>query len=267
MDNLQILKTAKKAAIKAMKEKKILASFIIASSMYYMNSTTEKNAKTLFDANNIMKKKCGKNFNEDSVVLDGDKERGVRYKSYDSISDCINDWLLSFRSSTIREIWDLDTAISKVANKDLSKVNLQPFVDAYKLTDIDKEVLSELYPSNQSVVEVPTVLSNTEAYQQLSGYRAKDTRARIPGASKRQRKVETTASDKSSFEKGGKFMVKNVNIFCDPGASVASRCFSGNVWLYNGMLINGKYAIVTNKSNLDKSKEFIDGYIKKTDLK
>lgn len=260
MDNLSILKTIRKEAIETMKEKKILASFTIASAMYFMNTVSEDDAKKLIGANNFMKRKAGKKFNEDTIFIDSD--RGVRYKSYDTVQDCINDWLLSFRSSIIKEVWDFDALINKLSNKEYTKANLQIYVDAYKLTDMDKKVLEEMYPPSQSIVEVDVLPTTTSTYQQLSGYKSVNTP--IGKVSKRERPPKTP--EKVTFDKGSKFVVRYANIYKDPGSSTPVRCFSGNVWVCNSNLINGRYAITTNKNNVNKGKDFIDGYIKKSDL-
>lgn len=263
MDNLQVVKAVKKPAIEVMKEKKVLASFIIAASIHHMNTVSEDDAGVLLKANNVMKRKAGKKFNDDTVVLNN--ERGSRYKKYDSVEDCIEDWLLSFRSSLIKEVWDLDKVFSKLNNKEYSKSNLQQYVDAYKLTDIDKEALAELYPPNQNVVEVPVnvaAANEITTYQTMAGYKPKAPAGTV--ISKRQR---PEPAKPVTYSKGDKFVVRNVNIFYDPNKGVANRSFTGNVWLYDGMLRNGKYAIVTNKDNIGRGKDYIDGYIKKIDLK
>lgn len=260
MDNLSILKSIRKEAIEIMKEKKILASFTIASAMYFMNTVNEDDAKRLIGANNFMKRKAGKKYNEDTITLDSDKS--VKYKSYDSAEACINDWLLTFRSSTIREVWDFDTVISKLSNAEYTKANLQMYVDAYKLTDMDKKILDEMYPPTQSIVEVDTLPVTTSTYQQLSGY--KSTNMPIGKVSKRERPPKKP--DHITFNKGNKFMVRTTNIYKTAGSSVPTRCFSGNVWLHSSTEINGRYAVVTKKENVNKGKDFIDGYIRKSDL-
>lgn len=260
MDNLSVLKAIRKEAIEAMQEKGILASFTIASAMHFMNSVGGDDAKRLIGANNLMKRKAGKKYNDDTVTIDGDE--GTRYKVYDSVQACIDDWLLSFRSSLIKNVWDFDTVISKLTNENYTKANLKIYVDAYNLLEIDKKVFEKMYPSNQSIVEVDTLPNTTSAYQQISGYRSVETP--IGKVSKREKPVPKP--DHITFEKGSKFVVRYKNLFKTPSASVPTRCYSGNLWLYNSTPINDRYAVVTNKNNINKGKEFIDGYIKKSDL-
>lgn len=262
MDNLSVIKILKKPAINIMKDKKILASFIISSALYYLNSVSESDAVKLCNAHNVMKRKANSRYNNDFILLDSPNERGYRFKTYDSYEDCIEDWLLTFRSGRIRQIWDFNTAIAKLSNKEFTKSNLLPLVTAYKLTDIDKEVLNEMYPSNQTIVEV-SPRSNASAYQKMSGY--KPTISANSAVNKVAPKPAIKVNP-ATYSKGELFAVKSVNIFYDATASTAIRSHSGNVWLYDGKMVNDRYAIVTNKEHLDKEKEFIDGYIKKTDL-
>lgn len=263
MDNLSIIKVLKTPAITAMKNKKILASFIISSSLYYLNSVSESDAVKLCNAHNIMKRKASSKYNNDFILLDSPNERGYRFKTYESYEDCIDDWLLTFRSGRIRQVWDFNTAISRLSNKEFTKANLLPLVKAYKLTDIDKEVLNELYPSNQTIVEVPSPRSNAAIYQKMSGYTpaVSANSAVNKEAPKPAENVKT-----ATYSKGELFSVSCANIFGDAISSTAIRSHSGNVWLYDGKMVNDRYAIVVNKEHLEKGKEFIDGYIKKTDL-
>lgn len=263
MDNLSLVKALKAPATNIMKERKILASFIIASALYYLNSVSESDAATLYNVNNVMKRKANNRYNEDFIILDSPNERGFRFKVYSSHEECIEDWLLSFRSSHIRQIWDFNTAIRKLTNKEFTKNNLQPYVDAYKLSDIDKEVLSEMYPSNQSIIEVPALRSNADVYQKMSGYKPSISPL---SAINKEAPEPAVKIEPPKYIKGELFTVRYVNIFSNANSSTAIRSFTGNVWLYDGVLNNGRYAIVVNKEHLDKGKDFIDGYIKKTDL-
>lgn len=261
MDNLEVVKALKEPAIEIMKEKRILASFVISSALYFLSTVSEEDSKTLFAANNVMMRTAGKKFNNDIVFLES--VRGKRYKVYPDHISCIKDWLLSFRSSTIREVWNFDILINRLTNKEYTKANLKPLIDAYKLDDIDKEVLEKLYPSNQNLIEVPVTETKTIKYQQLAGYN--DTLPEPKPVSK------VTSAHKEprmfTYSKGEKSIVRAANIFADPTSRVAGRSFTGNVWLYDGICRNGRYAIVTNKTSLTKDRSFIDGYIKKEQLK
>lgn len=263
MDNLAIVKTLKKPAKSIMKKRKILASLIISSALHYLNSVSESDANKLCAAHNVMKRKANNRYNADFIVLDSPNERGYRFKRYDTDEECIDDWLLTFRSGHIRQVWDFNTAIKKLSNKEFSKVKLLPYVTAYKLDEIDKEVLDELYPSNQSIVEAPASNPSAILYQEMSGYKPKITARSVVN------KTPSKPAEKqkqATYTKGELFIVNSANIFCDPLASTAARSYSGNVWLYNSVMVNDRYAIVVNKDHLNKDKDFIDGYIKKADL-
>lgn len=258
MDNLAIVKEITDAAINTMKEKKILASFTIACALYTLNKVSDEDAKTLMNAKNIMMKKAGKKYNEDVVLLEG--ARGARFKVYDSFEDCITEWLLTFKSSAIKDVWDLDTVIERVDVKDYNKSNLRPLCDAFKLEDIDKVILDELYPTNQSIIEVP-VSTVAATYQEMSGCKVEKPKAvaKIPIAAPKEIKPV-------QLIRGEKITVRNVNLFKEASSTIAYRSFTGNLWLFNGTEVNGRYAVVTNKTFLGKTKDFIDGYVKKSDL-
>lgn len=261
MDNLELIKIIKKPAAEIMKDKGILASLTISSALHYLNSVSNEAADQLIKANNVMKRKAGKKYNEDSITISGEEGK---FKSYDSLEDCIRDWLLGFRSSNIKEIWDFDTAINRLQNKEFTKANLQPFVDAYKLKDIDNKVLEEIYPPNQSVVEVDSnPIAKTAAYQQMAGYKPK-TPATAPV---KKKKKEPIPNKPVSFTKGSKFTVRATNIFYGPNTTTATRCYTGNVWLYDGIRRNNRYAITTVKDFVGKGHDYIEGYIKASDLR
>lgn len=270
MDNLKVVEALRKPASEVMKTKKILASFIIASSLYYLNSVTENDAAVLFRVKNIMKRKCIKRYNSDFIVLESEKERGKLFKQYDSYEDCIYDWLLGFRSSLIREIWDFDTLIRKLSNPDFTKANLKPYIDAYKLNEFDKEILSEMYCSQQTnIIEANAVSKNARVYQDLTGYKSSIPIDKPVSKVNKQPETPKKAKEKRvlKYTKNERCIVKSANLFADVGSNTAKRSFSGNVWLYDGNEVNGRYAVVLNKDHLNKGREYIDGYIKKHELK
>lgn len=262
MDNLDIVKKIKDPAIRIMKNKKILASFTISAALYYLNSVPVEDSLTLYNANNIMKRKASEKYNEDFILLSS--ARGVRFKKYDTIYEGIEDWLITFRSYTIEEMWDFDAIIRTLRNKEFTKANLQQYVDAYKLKDIDVTTLDQMYPRSQTIVEIPaSLVSDTQFYQQMSGYTPKVS----PKASiSKTPPVEKPKPVIKQYIRGEKFVTKGANIFKDDRSNTASRSFTGNVWLYDGKQRNGRYAVVFNKSNINMDKTFIDGYIKKSDL-
>lgn len=265
MDNLSIVKALKEPAINIMKEKKILASFIISAALYYLNTVSESDAVILCSAHNIMKRKTSKMYNSDFVTLDGNAERGYRFRLFSSYEDCINDWLLSFRSGHIRQIYDFDSVVKMLNDKTLSKNNLKPFVEAYKLEEIDKIALDIMYPKNQSIIELPSSKSsNAAVYQEMSGYKPEVNTSKT-GIYKEAPK-QTVKQQPKSYNKGSMFTVKYANIFATHKDKTATRSFKGNVWLYDGVLINGRYSVVINKENLGRGRDYIDGYIKKSDL-
>lgn len=265
MDNLQLLKVIKDPAIKTMKNRRILASFVIASSMYRMNTVNDEDALRLLNANNIMKLVAGNRYSQETIVLDG--ERGKRYKIYENVNDCITEWLLTFKNSKIKNIWSFDDVMQKMYSmgfKSPCKADLQPFIDSYKLLDIDNAVLKELYPSNKNIVEVPV---SKEYVRMVKNENAPASIPKTLHISNITNEEYVPDNTPIAYRKGERLKVYAANLYEDVGSKLPTRSFSGTVWLYDGMEINGRYAIVSAKMNMYKSRDFLLGYVRKCDLK
>lgn len=263
MDNLKLFNLIREPAIKAMKQRQILASFTISMSMYYMNKLSDKDFLTMIQACNIMGLEAGGKYKHETIILDG--ERGKRYKVYDTVDDCITEWLLTFKSLKVKSIWDFETAVKRYVEvaKSPCLADLKPYVEAYKLTSLDAEILDQMYPANKTIVEVK-VSDATQRIQEDTG---------VPKTSPITKEVNNVGKDHYApkrtapkYEKGERFVVRAANIYKDYMSKSATRSYNGNVWLYDGTERNGRYAVVTNKMDRYKGREFIVGYIKKSEL-
>lgn len=267
MDNLELIKKIKKPAMEVMKENEILASFTIACAMNRLSKFSERDSLTLINANNVMGKTfIQSSYNNDFVSLDGKASRGKRYKVYYTIKECIIDWLMGFKSSLIQGVWDISKICQKLSNKDFNLTALKPFIDAYQLDKIDDSVFEELYPSGQTIIEVPVSESFAYKYQQLSGYNGilPEPQSTLKEVSFKKKEEEQRAL---TYTAGEKATASGANLYKSYTDRVPYRAYSGNVWLYDGKLINGRYAVVLKKDSIGKEKGFIDGYIKKSELK
>lgn len=267
MDNLTILKAVRDPAIEIMKESKILASFTISNAMYVLNKMTAQDATTLLNANNVMAKAYTESsYNTDFVLLDGTYGRGKRYKTYTSVKSGLIDWLMGFKSSYIQGVWDIHTICQKLKNTEFNLTNLKPFIDAYQLDKIDDIGFEELFPTGKTVVEVPVSESFANKIQKLSGYNG--TLPELAPVTKEIKYKPEKEERILNYTAGERCIVYGANLYESAISRTPIRAVTGNVWLYDGKQINGRYAVVTIKGNVGKKGEgFIDGYIKKSELK
>lgn len=265
MDNLELVKAMRKPAMEIMKEKRILASFTIACALDKLNSIPEEDAATLFRANNVMAKVFIKSsYNSDFVFLESTQNRGKRFKVYDSIKDAIIDWLMGFKSYNIYNVYDISTICSRLSNKEYNLTALKPYIDAYQLDKIDEIVFEEIFPSGQTVVEVPISETFVRKFQQLSGYNG--TLPYPQEVVKETILKEEETVRVLSYTSGEKAITYGANLYKSYTDKIPYRAYTGNVWLYDGKLMNDRYAVVLKKDSIGKDKSFIDGYIKKSEL-
>ena len=258
MDCIKVINSIKGAAVSLMQEKGILASVTIASSLYHlMNDIKGDDWEILLNAKNVMAIKAKNGFNEDTVILNN--ERGIRYKSYDNFRACMVEWVYTLKMSNIRNVWDVNKVIPVIYKRAEDQSLIESYIKAYRLKDIDKSVLGDLYPSNPTIVEAPKS-DITEQIQKDTGYT--DKTEKVDKTPKKPNKKK----EPIKFVKGAKFTVKNINIYNEPGDGIASRSFTGNLWIHNIIRINNRYPVVFVKENVTKSKKYINGYVKITDL-
>lgn len=266
MDNLLIFKAVKDPAMDIMRENKILASFTISNAMRKLSEVSASDASKLLRANNVMGKiYIESSFNSNFIILDGNTTRGKRYKSYASIKDGLIDWLMGFKSSLIQGVWDINTICQNLKNPEFNLTNLKPYIDAYQLDKIDDIVFEDLFPTGQMVVEVPVSETFAEKFQKLAGYNS--TLPKPAAVSKEIEYKPEVEKRVLTYTAGERAVVYGANLYKKAMDRIPNRAFTGNVWLYDGRMVNGRYAVVIVKSNVSKKGEgFIDGYINKADL-
>jgi hypothetical protein len=278
MNRLDIIKQVKPSAVEVMQDRRLLASLLIAECILISEPYKE------ITLNNPLRLKDAKT---DALL------------GFDSMEDCFNFFIDSGVIGSNRT-----NVIGNYNYKSLAKAlrlgsqvenSLVEIIESYKLFDIDKEVLQNMYDGKRTVIEinrepfldqyrVRETFSNKEILKTFDKDEAIAMCKNYYGYSVFNSKGETVFSNaltpevKAKMElqekivssatpvAGSKIHLNCVNLYATPDSKTPSRAISGDYYISNSKRYNNRY-MITNKPEYVGNTNFVVGYINASDRK
>lgn len=274
MINLELVNKISESAKNIMKSEKILASYITAAGIEVLNKESEKDLNTLVEYNNIFKitTKDGNN----SFILEANKNKGKRFIKYENIEECIIDWINTLKNiDKFKELWDFESFVSLshklYNNTQMNKNNIRKYYEAYSLDKVDKEVLDEIIDKSKNIIDIPEeevkdIVKQCDLTPDTIQPEQEQIKEETATINKNIVTINKTKNKIKTYNKGDKYIVNSVNLYDKLNSTIASRSYTGPVYIYAARCINHRYPVVFKKETLNDTSEYIDGYINKKDL-
>lgn len=274
MINLELVNKISESAKNIMKSEKILASYITAAGIEVLNKESEKDLNTLVEYNNIFKITT-KDINN-SFILEANKNRGKRFIKYENIEECIIDWINTLKNiDKFKELWDFESFVSLshklYNNTQMNKNNIRKYYEAYSLDKVDKEVLDEIIDKSKNIIDIPEeevkdIVKQCDLTPDTIQPEQEQIKEETATINKNIVTINKTKNKIKTYNKGDKYIVNSVNLYDKLNSTIASRSYTGPVYIYATRCINHRYPVVFKKETLNATSEYIDGYINKKDL-
>lgn len=237
-------------ACKVMKEKKILASIIIADAIriLYSDEMSECYEK-LIKSNNPMGVRVKDDFNVKKIW---NSKNCIFYRVYDTMEEGIANYITlneEGKFKSIKKVYSYKNALSKLSVNFYNVTELEKYINAYQLYKIDQNVLRQIYSGKKNVIEVNKTKVSPEAVKDVV---------------KEASVIEVP--EIKPFEKGYEVKLHLVPLYQKPESKKPLRSITGSFYLAEGILRNNKYAIVTKKEYVGNA-NYIMGYINKDKIK
>ena len=274
MINLELVNKISESAKNIMKSEKILASYITAAGIEVLNKESEKDLNTLVEYNNIFKITT-KDINN-SFILEANKNKGKKFIKYENIEECIIDWINTLKNiDKFKELWDFESFVSLshklYNNTQMNKNNIRKYYEAYSLDKVDKEVLDEIIDKSKNIIDIPEeevkdIVKQCDLTPDTIQPEQEQIKEETATINKNIVTINKTKNKIRTYNKGDKYIVNSVNLYDKLNSTIASRSYTGPVYIYAARCINHRYPVVFKKETLNATSEYIDGYINKKDL-
>lgn len=272
MNRLDLIKLVQDPAKEVMHNKRILASILIAESVVISESKKEILYNNPLDMRNL---------NTDKLFI------------FDSIEDCFDCFVENgIKANGYEGVignYDYKSVVEKL-NLGPNRNSVLEIIESYKLYDIDKEVLDNIYSGKRSVIEIDHT-PFLDIYRVRKSYSDKDEKIvtndldeakaecdKYLGYSvfnSRGKAVYTNvlteeAKAKMELEEripsivpktGSKIHLNAVNLYLNPDDKVPSRSITGDYYIYSGKKYNNRYMVVKSLEDIYKDKSYVIGYI------
>lgn len=272
MERRDIIKIVKPAAMEVMQDRRVLASLLISESILISEPLTE------IKRNNPL---LLKNYNTGSLF------------SFKDIEDCFNyfiDAAISSGRSNIVGNYNYKSLIKNLKLSDNENALIE-IIESYKLYDIDKEIISNMYDGKRTVVEIDNqpfidqyrvreAFGKVELLCTFNKQEAINTCKKYPGYSvfnSRGKAIYTNALTQEAKSKivlsedtsnrpqyGDKVYLRSTNLYSTPDAKTPIRSVTGFYYICDNKRYNNRY-MITNKVEYVGNKDHIIGYINDKD--
>lgn len=274
MNRLDIIKQVKSAAMEVMQDRRLLASFLIAECILISEQYSE------IKANNPLRLK-----NEKTDTLMG----------FNSIEDCFNSFIdsgiIGSNRKNIIGNYDYNSLIKSLRLGDKNENSLVEIIESYRLNDIDKEIISNMYNGKRTVVEIDgepfldhyrvrEAFGNKEILSTFDKDEAIKTCKKYYGYSVFNSKGEAVYTNTLTPElkakmdlrekiddtpkAGYKVYLNSVNLYATPDSKSPTRAVTGFYYISDNKRYNNRY-MITNKPEYVGNSNFIVGYINDLD--
>lgn len=281
MNRIDILNQVKVPAMNVMQDRRVLASFLIAESILISEVCEE------IEYNNPLKLR---------------KRSSDTFMKFETIEDCFNyyiDCIISDRGkSDIIGVYDPKRLIKKLLSFGNTLGNtLLEIIEAYKLNDIDKQVLDDLYSGKRTVIEIDKepfidcykvreafgsnktevmvtfdkeeAIKECNKYYGYSVFNSKGdmvyTNALTPELKAKMELESRIVTEKPKLL-NNKVYLNRVNLYKSPDDKVPMRCVTGEYYICNDKRYNNRYMITDKPENINNS-SYVLGYINAKDKK
>lgn len=273
MNRLDIIKQVKGPAIEVMQDRRVLASFLIAECIVNSESHTE------ISGNNPLRLKDYKT----DVLL-----------AFDSIEDCFNFFIdsgiITSGRSNVFGNYDYKSLIKSLRLGPAGN-SLIEIIEAYKLNDIDLDVMYDMYEGKRTIVEIDKepfidhyrvreafgsneILSTFDRDEAIAtckkyyGYSVFNSRGQaiFTNALTPELKAKMEMQEKivSIPKAGNKIYLNSVNLYEKPDSKSPIRAITGFYYISDNKRYNNRY-MITNKPEYIGNSNFILGYINESD--
>lgn len=216
---------------------------------------------------------------------------------FDSIEDCFNLFIDSavanYRGNIIRN-HDYKSVIKNLRVGVENENSLIEIIEAYKLNEIDLEIIHNMYNGKRTVVE----MDNTEPF--IDFYRVREAfssdKTEVLATDDKQKAIDTckkyygysvfNSKGQAIFSNaltpelkakmklqevieqptkvGTKIHLESVNLYDSPDSKVPIRCITGDYYISDSKRYNNRY-MITNKEDFIGNKNYVLGYINGSD--
>lgn len=272
MEKSELIDLIKVPAINVMKEKKVLASIIIAESIRILFADGMITCYSdLVAGNNPMAVEAPKGYDGETIY---NEKKKVLYRTYDSLEEGISNYITlneEEKFNKIKEIYDYTEALAKLASKFYDTKDIKTYIEAYRLYDIDNTIVKKMYSGSKNVIG--RVGRNTVAMTLRDMANIHDgigigkTRAVVERENKQI--METTIKNNRiamPLKAGTKLALHSVNLYKSLDINIPTRAITGTYYLMDGKCVYERYAIVMKPEYVGKS-QYVLGYIDASDIK
>lgn len=275
MEKSELIDLIKVPAVNVMKEKKILASIIIAESIRILYADNMITCYSdLVMGNNPMAVEADKDYEGETIYNEKTK---VLYRTYPSLEEGISNYITlneKKKFNRIKEVYDYKEALSKLSAKFYDTKELETYIEAYRLYELDNIQLKEMYSGSKNVIESTKKNTTTEMLKSLvnthEGPGIGKTKAEVEKEKiKKERKAEEEKLNsriQKPLSAGTKLSLRMVNLYKSIESNVPMRAISGIYYLMDGQCKYDRYALVLKEEYIYKP-EFVIGYIDSSDIK
>ena len=279
MNRIDILKQVKNSAINVMQDRRVLASLLIAESILISENYKE------IENNNPLRFKTN-----DNILIE-----------FNSIEDCFNCFIYYLTSGRNKDriIGNYDyVSLIRALNLDNSINNsLIEIIQAYKLDEIDKQVLNDLYSGKRTVIEIDkepfidcykvreafgsnktevmVTFDKEEAIRECKkyyGYSVFNSKGDVVFNNaltpelKAKMELDSRIMRTPTTKIGSKIFLNRVNLYEFPDSKTPMRCVTGQYYICDDKRYNNRYMITDKPENINNS-SYVLGYINAKDKK
>lgn len=278
MNRLDIIKQVKSSAMEVMQDRRVLASFLIAECILISEPYKE------ISLNNPLRLREDKT----DVLL-----------GFDSIEDCFNFFIdsgiIGSNRNNIIGNYNYKSLLKSLRLGNEVENSLLGIIESYKLSDIDSEVLKDMYNGKRTFVEIDTepfidqyrvreAFSNKEILKTFDkeeaisicknhyGYSVFNSKgesvfsnALTPEIKAKMELQEKIVSNNNQIA-GTQIQLNSVNLYETPDSKTPTRAITGTYYVSNSKRYNNRY-MITNKLEYVGNSNFILGYINASDKK
>lgn len=272
MEKSELIDLIKVPAVNVMKEKKVLASIIIAESIRILFADDMITCYSdLVAGNNPMAVEAPKGYDEETIY---NEKKKVLYRTYDSLEEGISNYITvneEEKFNRIKEVYDYKEALSKLASKFYDTAPLKTYIEAYRLYDIDNAQIKKMYSGSKNVVEHTgrntVAMTLRDMVNTHDGVGIGKTRA-VAERESRQKMATQVKNNKITgpLKAGTKIALHSTNLYKDLKVNIPTRAITGTFYLVDGRCVYERYAIVLKLEYVGKS-EYILGYIDESDIR
>ena len=277
MEKSELIDLIKIPAVNVMKEKKILASIIIAESIRILYTDDMITCYSdLVMGNNPMAVVANKKYKGETIYNEKNK---LVYRTYSSLEEGISNYITineEDKMDKIKEVYDYKEALSKLSASFYDTKELATTIEAYRLYELDNAQLKEMYSGSRNVIESTKKNDTTDLLKSLAntheGLGTGKTKAEV-------KKEEYAKMTRSTIEEpvknpristplkpGTKLALHSVNLYKDVYKNIPTRAITGKYYLMDGKCAYDRYAIVIKPEYVNK-KEYVIGYIDSSDIR